>query len=196
MVRARPACCCHTRVSKEGGERSILRGQASYWHVVSLQFSLDDSLDTDERVFRTDGVGDEDADDCCVFVLYLPSTCKVVRHARVDERAVEFEANEEFVVIVRSILPIHSFILIFYVVEHHRSTRTINSILNDPLHSLHNPLVLPPPPLPPPLHASNITTTSSALCNLETLSNASQHYYQPHHRQRHQESGSVCKSMF
>ena len=144
MVRAHPACCCHTRVSKEGGKKSILRGQASYGHFVSLQFPLDDSLDTDERVFRTYGMGDEDAEGCCVFVLYSPSTCKVVRHAHVGERAVEFEANEEFVVIVRSILLIHSFILIFYVVER-RSTSTINSILNDPLHSLHSPLVLPPP---------------------------------------------------
>ena len=38
---------------------------------------------------------------CSFYTRLLP--CKVVRHARVGERAVEFKANEEFVVIVPSI---------------------------------------------------------------------------------------------
>ena len=34
----------------------------SSWHLVSLKFSLNDSLDTELYVLRTDGVGDEDAE--------------------------------------------------------------------------------------------------------------------------------------
>jgi hypothetical protein len=38
-----------------------------------------------------------------VFFLYSLSRHEVVRRARVADRAVEFEANEEFIVIVRCI---------------------------------------------------------------------------------------------
>ena len=54
VIRTRPgpARCHHARVSKEGGEESGSRGQASYYYFASLQFLLDDSLDIGERVFR------------------------------------------------------------------------------------------------------------------------------------------------
>ena len=40
----------------------------SSWHLVSLKFSLNDSLDTELYVLRTDGVGDEDAEGiACLF---------------------------------------------------------------------------------------------------------------------------------
>jgi hypothetical protein len=46
-------------------------------------------------------VGDENADEECVFVLYSVSRCEVVRRARDGEWAVEFEVSEEFIVIIR-----------------------------------------------------------------------------------------------
>ena len=68
MVRTRPAQsarCRHARISKEGGEGFVSRGQATYWYFVGLQFSLDNSSNIDEHRIRMDGVGDEGM---CAFV--------------------------------------------------------------------------------------------------------------------------------
>ena len=46
-------------------------------------------------------------------LLYSLSRCEVVRRA--SERAIEFEVNGEFPVIVCSILRIYALVLIFYV---------------------------------------------------------------------------------
>ena len=64
-VGTRPPHYRYTQVSKEEGERYV-SGLFESWHFVSLKFSLNDSLDTDLYVLRTDGVSDEDADGLCV----------------------------------------------------------------------------------------------------------------------------------
>jgi hypothetical protein len=53
--------------------------------------------------FRMDEVNNEDQDGGTVFSLYSLSRHEVVRRPTVADRAVEFEANEEVVVIVRCI---------------------------------------------------------------------------------------------
>ena len=62
------------------------------------------------------GVGDEGVEGFFVFVLYSLFKCEAVRRARVSERAVEFDANEDFIVVVRSIFRIYPLVLILYVV--------------------------------------------------------------------------------
>ena len=44
---------------------------------------------------------DEDTKRGCTFVLYSLSRRECVRDARVGDRAVEFEVNREFIVVVR-----------------------------------------------------------------------------------------------
>ena len=96
----------------------------------------------------------------------------VVRRA--SERAVEFETNGEFPVIVCSILRMHPLVLIFYIVEHHYQLypQRLSALTTVRSSSLLPYLA----PLPRP--TSNSTTSNedaAAFHNLETLSNARHH---------------------
>ena len=76
---------------------------------------------------------DDGEDETTAFLLYSLSRHEVVRRATVTDGAVDFEANQEFIVIVSFLVVVlPMFGSDSHFVEHRRSTDTKNLILNYP----------------------------------------------------------------